>query len=617
MSGIAGILELQGPSDAASETGIRKMLSVMRYRGPDGSNVVVRPGSAFGYLSLVSTPFHCPQPLQLAEHTIIADARLDERQRLSRQLGVPVQTSDPELILRAYLRWKEQCVAHLSGDFSFVVVSQAGIFCARDHLGVKPFYYSELDGNFVFASEARPVRAVTRSSINELRIADFLVYPLEHVDTTSTFYEGVFRLPAASTLTITSRGSSIYHYWNPSNEQSPLYQGEQACIEAFSEQLEAAVRDRVTDHGVTAMGLSGGVDSTTLIGVARSLGNRVETFSTVSGPGVPCLESGFIRRAVAEMGLDATLLGPDAMSAMIDEVYRQFGHMQEPFDYSMIQMMLLYRAGHLAGHRSMIDGVEGDMLYSLSSNYPSMLYREGKILQGVQEALLAAKRGNDTSYPRALWTSIRQLGAPRFLARLKQSVQRSVQRNVQRNVQQKELDETLINRGFAAKTETLSRLENMMQMHTGARDTREIHRREVMHPALPVALERYDRVAALSGIEPRHPLVDKRLVELSLMLPAHMKVQRGWSKYILRKVSEELIPQSISWRKDKSENSWLCYELLEEHKGACIETFVHESGDLLGPYVKPEGIRSILYGDMLPLFGLAKWLQAENDLFAG
>jgi asparagine synthase (glutamine-hydrolysing) len=610
MSGIAGIVELQGPSGTASGNGIRKMLSVMQYRGPDGSNVLVRPGSAFGYLALVSTPFHCPQPLQLADHTIVADARLDERERLSRQLGVPEQTSDPELILRAYLRWEEQCVAHLTGDFAFVVSSQAGIFCARDHLGVKPFYYSELDGNFVFASEARPVRAVTRSALNEQRIADFLVYPLEHVDTTSTFYEGVFRLAPASTLTVTSTSSAIYHYWHPCAEQSPLYQSEQACIEAFSEQLEIAVRDRLADHGATAMGLSGGVDSTALIGVALSLGRTVETFSSVSEPETPCLESDFIRKAVAEMDVDATLLGPEAMSGMVDEVYRQLGHMQEPFDYAMIQMMLLYRSGHLAGHKSMIDGVEGDMLYSLSSNYPAMLYREGKILQGIQEALASARVRGHASYPRALWTSIRQLGAPRFLARLKQGVQG--------NLYQKALDETLISVKFARKTETLLRLEQQAkQLYSGARDTREIHRREVMHPALPVALERYDRVAALSGIEPRHPLVDKRLVELSLLLPAHMKVKKGWSKYILRKVSEGLVPHAIAWRTDKSENSWRCHEVLAAHKAACIETFVRESGDVLSQYVKPEGLGSVSYEDMLPLFGLAKWLQAEHDLLAG
>ena len=610
MTGIAGVLEWRRYVATRDERCVASMLSTMGYRGREGSRIQLNPGCALGALTLSAPSDQRSQPFQLANHWVVADARLDDRARLAKLLEVSGAVSDSELILRAYLKWGHDCVEYLLGDFAFVVITPDSVFCARDHLGVKPFYFSEHNGSFWFASEARPIAWVIDAPMSEIRIADSLAYPLEHVDTTSTFYEGVFRLPAASMMTVDRIGSTTTRYWNPTVHPADSDLSEQSCLESFSQQLEVAVADRLNESGPTAMGLSGGVDSSTLVGFAISMGKAVQTFSTVCAQDSPCVESSFVRRAVKDMQLDAVLIDSDVISNGIDTIFSQLGGLQEPFDYAMVQMMALFQSAAARGHRSIIDGVEGDMIYSLPSNYPAQLYRGGALLQGIREAVLAAKRRGHVSYPKALWTSIRQLGAPRLMARLK--------REFAGNSYEADLAEALISIPFSQKTGTLERLEQQqIDLQTGRETIEKSHLREVLHPVLPAAMERYDRVAALSGIETRHPLMDKRLVELSLSFPAEMKVKDGWTKFMLRKAGKGRVPTSISWRTDKSENAWIVYDQLEKRKGGILREFVADSRKTLAPFVKTEKLVSNAIEDVIPLYVLAKWLQVESDHTTG
>ena len=602
MSGIVGILDLSAASGHATGAALEKMLAAISYRGPDGTATSLGPGRALGYLALNASPFLGEQPLTLEGCTLVGDIRLDDRDRLCRALGMALDTPDAALVLRAYLRWHVDCVDHLIGDFAFVIVAEDLVFCARDHLGVKPFYYSEWQGAFLFASEARAIQAVVHASVRDERIADFLVGFLEHSDHRSTFYEGVFRLPPASTLVLGPRGALERRFWNPETAPEPGQQDDQAYVEAFESQLATAIRDRQNPAGVTAMTLSGGVDSTTLVGVALATGISVRTFSQVAEPGQACTESAFIREAVASMKLDASLPGADEILATLPAVFAQLERLSEPFDYGMLQMMLLNLCAAAAGHRSLIDGVEGDMLYSLPSNYPAILYRNGQIGKGLREAYYAGRRRSYLTVPGALWSSVRQLGSPALLKQLR--------RGVTGNPYWRDLQDTLASDDFLRQTDTLARYEQLARQ-PAPQTVRQAHLQQILHPALAAAMERYDRVAAQSGIEARHPLMDKRLVELALAMPAGMKVRDGWSKYVLRKVSEGKIPASISWRQDKMENAWQLANRLLSFKEAEMKRVV-SGATPSARYVRPARLADLEGGELIGLFGLVLWLGREQ-----
>jgi asparagine synthase (glutamine-hydrolysing) len=214
---------------------------------------------------------------------ITADARIDNRAELLNALDLPAseQVGDGELILRAYLAWGEDCVQRLAGDFAFAVWDPARqrLFCARDRLGMRPFYFGQFDERLLFASSALAItRAVSpRPALNEARVADFLVGEIEGIDKEVTFFNGIHRLPPASSLVCAERTARIIRESHAFKLADPLAAKPSAIRNLFRVEFEQAVsRCLVSDRPVASM-LSGGVDSSTIVGVAATLQKQGNT----------------------------------------------------------------------------------------------------------------------------------------------------------------------------------------------------------------------------------------------------------------------------------------------------------------------------------------------------
>jgi len=183
MSGIAGLLRTDGGPVGRHEA--ERMITALAHRGPDGVGTWNAGPAALAHAALWTTPQarRARQPLvDDAGYVITADARLDNRRDLLAELGptdrAPGAVSDAELILRAYVRWGEDCAPKLIGDFAFAIwdISRRRLFCARDHIGVKPFYYHATPTLFLFASE---IKALLTSPavpyrLDPQRVADHL-----------------------------------------------------------------------------------------------------------------------------------------------------------------------------------------------------------------------------------------------------------------------------------------------------------------------------------------------------------------------------------------------------------------------------------------------------------
>ncbi|NES85389.1 MAG: asparagine synthetase B, partial [Moorea sp. SIO2B7] len=162
MSGIVGIYYLnQEPIDREN---IGQMLDILAHRGPDGADIWCEGSVGLGHRMLWTTPESLLEKLPLVNHSknlvITADARIDNREELIVALELndrPAEKiTDSQLILAAYEKWGEQCPEKLLGDFAFAIWDKHKqiLFCARDHVGVKPFYYYHQSGQgFIFASE--------------------------------------------------------------------------------------------------------------------------------------------------------------------------------------------------------------------------------------------------------------------------------------------------------------------------------------------------------------------------------------------------------------------------------------------------------------------------------
>lgn len=278
MSGIAGIFarrdgEVSGELMAA-------MTGFMAYRGPDARETWRGDRCAFGHAMLRTTheSFHERQPANLDGLWITADARLDCRSALKAEIEatgrcVPFGAADCDLLLLAYAAWGENSVRHLRGDFAFAIWDSGRhvLFCARDHFGIKPFYYAECGDRFVFSNTLACVRLHPDVSdeLNEAAIGDFLLFGLNWNPAT-TAWRDVQRLPAAHYLLASAEGIRVERYWSAPVDACVRYRRPEDYVEHFRELLQEAVAERLSPD-CTGIFLSGGMDSSSLAAMARKI----------------------------------------------------------------------------------------------------------------------------------------------------------------------------------------------------------------------------------------------------------------------------------------------------------------------------------------------------------
>ncbi len=164
MSGIVGIYYINGRPVEGETLG--RMVDILAHRGPDGADIWCEGNIGLGHRMLWTTPESLMEKQPLVDRTgnlvLTADARIDNRGELISALRLndsPVEKiTDSALILAAYAEWGNQCPEKLIGDFAFAIWDKRKqvLFCARDHMGVKPFYYYYEPGKFfAFASEIK------------------------------------------------------------------------------------------------------------------------------------------------------------------------------------------------------------------------------------------------------------------------------------------------------------------------------------------------------------------------------------------------------------------------------------------------------------------------------
>jgi asparagine synthase (glutamine-hydrolysing) len=283
MSGIVGMFERGGARiDRALLQALTHSIS---YCGPDARDIWTGTSAGFGHTLLRTTreSRHEQQPASLdGQYWITADARIDCRDELIADMTrsghfdaalARRSASDSDLILRAYSIWGEDCVQRLRGDFSFAIWDsrERKLFCARDHFGIKPFYYAEFGELFLFSNVLDCLRQHPDISadLNDAAIGDFLLFGLNCDEATTTFRE-IRRLPAAHAMTVSADGVRTKRYWSAPTEGRIRYSRAEDFVEHFQILLQESLADRLRTDPVGIL-LSGGLDSATVATTARDL----------------------------------------------------------------------------------------------------------------------------------------------------------------------------------------------------------------------------------------------------------------------------------------------------------------------------------------------------------
>ena len=486
---------------------------------------------------------------QAAGLALVADARIDDRGRLCDALRVPVAErgaiADEHLIRLAWLRWGRSCPRHLLGDYAFAVwdAHRRTLFCARDHIGVRPFYYALDSGRFVFASAVEAVLAVpgVSAALDEATVAAHLTSEMLSGDT-GTFFEAVRKLPPGHTLTVEEalRGTGplrvrIERYWHP--EHAPLARPatDDAYAEQFLDLYTQAVRDRLRG-GSVGVHLSGGLDSSSItVLAARELRRE--------GRPPPCAFTW-----LPPLGAAPPQPKPAREYALVDAVARQEGLQTFFCAISPEEMLTVLRSDvalpgvqvhaceepvqQCAAARNvgvLLSGWGGDECVSFNGRG----HLQHLLLSGRWRQLVTVCRSQETPALRFMARIVLPLLHPEF------------PRMLQWRREGRPARRWLIDPAFAR------RVKPSAPAPARAIGVRRTQLQLLRTGALSLRMEGWAASGARRGIEYRYPLLDRRLVEFALGLPPEQFHRGRWTRWLMRHGLREVLPRDVRWNRSK------------------------------------------------------------------
>jgi asparagine synthase (glutamine-hydrolysing) len=607
VSAIVGIYNIDGKT--VDRFTVKRMLDRLAHRGPDGTGLWSNGSVGLGHRMLWTTPesLHEKQPLlnPRGDLVITADARLDNREELIAALDLTdlhQSISDSQLILGAYEKWGELCPEKLLGDFAFGIWDgrKQALFCARDHFGVKPFYYYCLSGRFfVFASEIKALLShpeVPRK-LNEIRVGEYLASMFD--DKTITFYTDILRLPPAHCLTIDRHRMQLRCYWSLDPSRELHLRSDDAYAEAFREIFIKAVEGRLRSALPVGSMLSGGMDSSSVACVARQLlarggGRRLLTFSAIFDEVTQCDERPFINAVLAQNSVEPHYVHGDRLSPLAD-LDHVLWHQDEAFYApNLFLTWNLLRVAREQGVRVLLDGFDGDTTVSHGEGYLNELAYEGQWFT-LASAIRAFARTFNLSSRRLLWNYAWRYGLDPMISR---SQALKLTRRIWRILhgRRESVDQPAwsanLNPVFVQCIDLAGRRKALRQAGPNPpRTERENHYRNLTWGIMPFTLEVLERAAAAFGIEPRFPFWDKRLVEFCLALPPQQKVHGGWTRIVLRRALADILPVEVQWRGSKS-NLGPNFEYgLFAYERARLEELILKDSRTIEKYVNIDSLR--------------------------
>jgi len=598
MSGIIGIYRFDNKIIDSSEP--HRMIDRLAHRGPDGSGTWHRGPVGLGHCMLWTTPESLHEQLPLVSDddrcAITADARIDNRDELITGLRLvtpPAEITDSQLILHAYERWGEHCVDHLLGDFAFAIWDddKQHLFCARDHMGVKPFFHYCSDTLFAFASEIKALFCLPQvpREINEVRVACYLAAIMK--DKQITAYKDVRRLPAAYSMVITSEQADVRQYWSLDPTREIRLDSDDAYAAAFRDIFSEAVRCRLRSAFPVGAELSGGLDSSSVACVARQHfvgggGPPLPVFSLTFDATPECDESAYANALVAQGRVVPHWIPTGALSPF-KAVLKIVSQQNEELTAAP-NLYLSHASADMAqraGIRVLLTGLDGDTTVYHAPEYFLELARTGRwktLAENVYE--FSKLRADLTTWKVFKMGVLAPIAPGPFL---------QVWHLVRRQHAPVHVNAEYINPTFARRVGLAALQEAHKKMLKPDKTVREGHYQSLTSDYIELALEEKDRISAPFGIELRHPFFDKRLVEFCLALPAEQKMRGGWTRVVLRHAMDKLLPREIQWRPSKSNLGPGFVRNLATHDGPLIETVLTNPPYDLGQFVDVSKLRRV------------------------
>lgn len=598
MCGISGIIDLS--TRHIPEEKIKKMNDLVSHRGPDGEGFYYDDFIALGHrrLSIIDLSSAGKQPMVYDFGSLILTFNgeiynyIEVRSELIKIGYTFSSATDSEVILAAYKEWGRDCVTRFNGMWAICIYdrNKKELFLSRDRFGIKPLYFSKIGQQFVFGSEIKQLLLFQKKvQINEYMLLQKLVCHLEN-HTNLTLFENVHSLqPGHNLIYDLQTGSyTINRYYILKRDLSigglDLEQSTLSFKEAFENSIKLRLRSDVT----VGTCLSGGLDSSAVALFSSGLHriNSIEKFQAINAKSTEKArdESQYAEMVANHLDLELHVVEPQ-YEDFLNSMDRVLLSQEEPFGSpSMFMGYHVFKKAREINCTVMLNGQGGDEIllgyerYFVPALHNMSLYRK----------IVDSYKYYSNSRLSLIHTLAYHFYFGSYSVRKTKLIKSSYVKN---NC----IDST----DFSPLKEIVESGDDIFSMQVN----------EITKSQLPKLLRYEDRNSMAHSIETRLPFLDYKVVEAALSIKPEFKINEGWSKFILRNMIEQDLPNEIVWRKQKfgfesPENQWLTGfqegMKTEIKKSQIIEKYCNRSSLL-------RNFTSLGHWDKWLYFNIARW----------
>ena len=559
----------------------KSVIRIVAHRGPDGEGwrrMDTPHGPlimAHRRLAVIDTSDSGSQPMSYGDGRfwVVFNGMIynyiELRAELQKMGHIFKNFTDTEVLLAAYAEWGERALDRFNGMFAFVIWDKKKqiIFAARDRYGVKPLFWTRCDNGIAFASEIKQFTALEKFSANldYERAYDFLTFGVTDHHS-ETIFAGVNQIRGGECISIKlTQGSfddsfAVKRWYHKPVPDTQVCSGEEAIQKLYG-LLKDSVHVRLRSDVEFGFGLSGGIDSSSIVSLAQIPGDRKRMTVSACYEDKSVDERFFINLVNKHANTKPIYVFPDGKE-LVRDLDQLVWHMDGPFtSTSMFAQWSVFKAAKKQGIKVMLGGQGADEqlcgYHSAFAPFYADLLRSGYWLQLFKETS-AERRRHGTSL---LW-QVSALGASVLPQQLREIVRRVRKTH----------------RPFWLNGEVI---QNFKSPLTETHCLNDFINSQIFEAGLPMLLRYEDRNSMAHGIESRLPFMDHRVVELNVGLGSKDKIVDGETKWLLRRAMDKVLPKEITNRQDKigfstPEYAWLsgpAKVLVEQGIREAIERF--------------------------------------------
>lgn len=493
---------------------------------------------------------------------ITADAIIDNRSELMNIFGFASTDgegiTDSQLILKAYKKWGKECPSYLIGDYAFAIFdrNKNELFCARDHVGKRTFYYTANSNTFAFCTLMKPLFVIPgiEKRLNDLWLADFLaISTVAHeIDSNHTVYQDILQLLPAQSIIINRDGIKKQSYWDPLKLPAIKFKTDAEYDEAFREVFFEAVHCRTRSIGSVGVSLSGGLDSGAIACVAaRKLKESGEDLKAFCALPMKTYKEWLPAHLIADESTYVEAIKEQYPNIKVmycrSEREHSYIHIKENIEifeqpYKTVENMFWMQGiTEMAAQNNckvLLDGQFGNGTISYGDFYVHAysLFKQARLISLFKEI---------TDYCRIHRISRKKFGGYLFIRFLTSLLHMHNLKTSSSIYERKEL--SLLNPSLALQYNMNKRLKKAGYSHDTERNYTllELQKLAMKSSAFTHVAAIETKMSLVHGVAKRDPSRDKRVIEFCYRIPGEQYVKHGQERLLIRRSMEGILPDKV------------------------------------------------------------------------